>query len=342
MYTVFHHTFEYKRGSKRISERRVAVGLTSGPAAIDISNDYSFNGSSVAKAAREGFFPIKLLDIAVAFKCQDGNATVKADKTSILAEIGQDTFVLDDGVHGIVAASALHRVLAEGGPRKTQFIRAVHCGVERMSIDLPTSFTVLQRNTNLDTQTNLLLLLGRLENGPEVKYKELVLSTEVSVLSTGRSPKKAASYEQRQDGQAPTTWPAALWQITTLTALDLCAPVKELSSSIANLQSLTQLTLRECNQLEYLPEELKELSRLASLRIVRIHGCAELRTLSPCQKLLSCICLSQDSHKVVRKAEVHAIFQLPIETLMQFMPRLKAKLMDSCPQGCIGCHQPTP
>ena len=82
MYTVCPHTFKhrYKNRGPVIDDRRLAVGITTGFAEIDVSNNYSFNGCDAAKAAREGFFPIQLLETAVTFKCRDVEASVPKDR----------------------------------------------------------------------------------------------------------------------------------------------------------------------------------------------------------------------------------------------------------------------
>ena len=305
---------------KRVVERRDAVGITSDLAEIDVSN--------AAKAAREGFFPIKLLDIAIAFQCRRGNATVKEDQIRILNEIGEDTRILDDTVHGVVAASALHRVLAEGGERVTQFVKAVHSGVKRMTIQLPSSFSLQKQKKDLDTNENLNLLLV----GPVVKYKEMVLSTKLHTL------------------------PSSLWQITTLTMLELCAPFKELPSSIANLKSLTHLTLRECTQLECLPKELKDLHKL---EVFMMLGCKHLIELpaveGPITILVRCnpslkakfitilgesadglvkavsqlLPLLKEHNCSVRESVVSVLGRLPPEELAKVVPQLLLLLEDS-------------
>ena len=82
---------------------RGAVGIMSGLAAVD--------SSSMDKLAREQSFPLKLLDKGIDFMCVNGEASFAADRERILAEIGQKTFMLDNAVHGVVAVSAIDKVL---------------------------------------------------------------------------------------------------------------------------------------------------------------------------------------------------------------------------------------
>jgi len=394
MYTAHGHTFEYKKGNRTIKEKRFAVGITDTVigAAVDIEDKYSHGGFEAAQAARERPFPIKLLDMAVAFRCQEGKASILKDQKSILATIsaghgcrrssvagnqtndaapcaeavetlGQKgaTFVenssvlrvpawlldeddvlpaskalisagaqmdlqhqlggtamlistrprnpqntahqeyLNKSVHGMIAQIALHRVLMEdviderrigGKPEKDlhkqlqelqesltkakklspnadqsgiirkinnmearilkaqrgddtregRFTAAVHCNPE-MSIKLPVTGNLL----DLDTDANLDLLL----NNPDIKYENLTLST------------------------TRTTMPG-LWQITTLTTLDLHANFKQLTPSIGKLNSLAHLTLRQCPNLEALPEKLSD---LMNLTLLNIRECNALKTI---------------------------------------------------------------
>merc|ERR1712166_612117 len=95
MYTAYRHTFEYKKNHRTIKEKRFAVGLTDTAigAAVDIEDKYSLGGFEAAQAAREKPFPIKLLDLAVAFKCEEGKTSILTDQKHILAKItGSEIF----------------------------------------------------------------------------------------------------------------------------------------------------------------------------------------------------------------------------------------------------------
>lgn len=107
-------------GDDRDSWRRCAVGLTQGLAAID--------QIAYMKAQRERFFPLELLDKGVRFECKDGQASVEADRVSILAKIGDEQHALDAGVHCIIAASALRKAIDAGGEARERFFSAVRGG----------------------------------------------------------------------------------------------------------------------------------------------------------------------------------------------------------------------
>ena len=259
MYTVHKHQFQGFTAKdtsngyryKYETEYREAVGITlTGPIHIDFNSKWACHGgqkfdnavqnATNAKRQREAFFPIRLLEKAIQFHCQDGKASFEKDKDRILQEIGSDAEVLDVEVHGVVAAAALNRVLAaselKAGKQDQEdriciqdFSRAVKRGVPVMKIDLA---------THVDTESNLTMLLE------DAEYSGLVLSTKCEAL------------------------PDPLWQLkTTLTSLDICAPIKRLSSDITNLQALRHLTLRECKRLETLPDNLGELKKLNLLNI---------------------------------------------------------------------------
>ena len=244
------------------SVTRNAVGITSGPTAIDLvaqgsqqyCKDENSNIQSAidAKAEREVSFPIHLLEQACAFKCMDGEASREADKEKIRKKIEHEAEALDNSVHGTVAVSALHRVLQKGGKQALQFIDAVRRGVKDMTINLPTI---------LDNEETLAVLLSGPEEtmGPQetmgrgpLNYKTLLVSTLCDAL------------------------PAQLWRVQTLTSLDLRSPIKELPSSIADLRNLKYLTLRECKRLETLPDRMNEMS---SLCLLNIRFCSMLTAL---------------------------------------------------------------
>lgn len=98
------------------------VGITQGLAAVD--------GSISEKAKREQHFPIELLDKGIRFQCLHGAASVKADKELIIRTIGESSAALDDVVHGLIAVSALPRVL--GTAREEEFLRAMGKGRDKM------------------------------------------------------------------------------------------------------------------------------------------------------------------------------------------------------------------
>jgi len=174
--------------------------------------------------------------------------------------------------------------------REGRFTAAVHCNPE-MSIKLPVSGNFL----DLDTDANLDLLL----NHPDIKYEDLTLST------------------------TRTTMPG-LWQITTLTTLDLHANFKQLTPSIGKLNSLAHLTLRQCPNLEALPEKLSDLMNLTLLNIrecnalktipskvtdmtshayIHLYRCSKLRDLPQTQNLCRLGCEACNEEKLCSKCK---------------------------------------
>ena len=112
-------------------EKRAAVTLvTGGTAAVDFG--------AVQKQARERHFPVELLQKGVQFECREGNASVAADKSMILAAIGNDGHqLLDQTVHGIVAAAGLQVALEAGGTLRDEFLAAIRVGhLRKLSLTL--------------------------------------------------------------------------------------------------------------------------------------------------------------------------------------------------------------
>ena len=97
--------FFSERGTGHRIEEREAVGITQGRAECD-------NNQWVHKSVREAAFPLSLLELGVSFTCQEGQASIEADKDRILATIGDGAVELNDVVHGCVAASALTQALS--------------------------------------------------------------------------------------------------------------------------------------------------------------------------------------------------------------------------------------
>ena len=259
MYTALKHEIEGTEINRWFKQSREAVGITTGPAPIDVDptllrnrQQYSLENSEStganAKAQREVFFPIELLDKAIGFKCEDGKATRKEDEKRIQGAVGEEAQDIDTRLRGVVAEKALHRVFKEKANsdadekatvRVQNFVKAVQCGVQQMTINLP---------TDIDTDGNLAMLLS----GSNVKHKKLVLATSRSSLPDGT------------------------WLISTLTKLDIRAPISELPPSISELKHLKHLSLRECKVLKALPESLAELKQL---NLLNIRACPALETL---------------------------------------------------------------
>merc|ERR1711924_255018 len=111
-------------------------GITGGLAAVD--------STASDKDLREGSFPWALLDKALEFKCMEGQASVPADADRIKGAIEklqtystgglkeQGSTRLDRVVHGVVALSALSRVLGTSdSARRAKYMRALQNGEHR-------------------------------------------------------------------------------------------------------------------------------------------------------------------------------------------------------------------
>lgn len=120
LYTALEHT--NLRGAKQL-----AVGLCDGLAAVDLCDGSVRDTQLLAnkKAFREKFFPLKLTDIGIAFKCQEGSASRDQDKTKILTEIGDQAVLLNQRIHGVVAAAAMERVLRDNNKAQIERYLAV-------------------------------------------------------------------------------------------------------------------------------------------------------------------------------------------------------------------------
>lgn len=287
MYTAISHTYEYSitigypnpvdrriyESKKRIKERRTAVGITTGSVVVDVQGKYASEHSTDSKAAREKFFPNKLLDLGVGFRCQEGQASVEQDKDKILNEISEDTSFLDNAVHGVVAASAINRVLTEPrGKRAENFIQSIKRGCRDFTIKMP---KCLHKDFGSESDVLKLLLSGT------NAFRNLSISTTCKTL------------------------PPALWQLGALTSLELNVPtLSTLPSSIAKLGSLTHLALKECNNLESLPE----ISGMSSLTHLTLQECNKLEFLPDGSKRLSCIVL-EGCHQLQVPSELEAKVQ---------------------------------
>merc|ERR1712166_316017 len=125
------------------------------------------------KAEREKHFPIELIQRGVSFCCENGNASVESDKHKIMAEIGDDVTLLNDTVHGVVAAAALERVLKENSDNRHEFLAAVKRSPPReLTLDLTGSAG--------DTQENVTVVIEALAANGASKCEKLRLHSEVA------------------------------------------------------------------------------------------------------------------------------------------------------------------
>ena len=75
-----------------------AVAITDGLSARQTSAGH--------KRFQEEAFPLQLVDAGVGFECLKGRASMPEDEKRIKAAIGNDSTLLDDTVHGVVAHAA--------------------------------------------------------------------------------------------------------------------------------------------------------------------------------------------------------------------------------------------
>jgi hypothetical protein len=212
MYTAVDHT---------------AVGLVDGLAAVDADSE--------DKCLREQHFPLVLLDKGIEFKCKDGEASFPADQKRISDAIGKDATLLDEKVHGVVAAAALKGVLvADDIERRSKYLEAVRAGhVRKLHLDLCDS--------TADTEVVVAEVLAALDAD---YMEELQLRSEAL--------KNAES----------------VCNLTALHTLDLanCSGLTSLPESMKNLTALHTLHLDRCERLTSLPD----LSGLPNLEKVNI------------------------------------------------------------------------
>merc|ERR1712166_787704 len=125
--------------------KKLAVGITQDLVWVDC-------GDSSIKSDREQYFPLELIDRGVSFKCEDGAASVDADKVKILSEIGNQKTVLDEQIHAVVSGAVLQRVLSENHERRHLYLEAVRKGGP------PKQLSVFLGGNKEDSQANVIAL----------------------------------------------------------------------------------------------------------------------------------------------------------------------------------------
>ena len=122
------------RHNKEVSRHRAeAVGILDGLSEADAGS------GGGGKGRREAHFPQSVLDRALSFACADGEASVAADRTRILAAVdgGGGRMRVDETVHGVVAASSLSRGLLAGGETRALYLAALRTGrLTKLTLDL--------------------------------------------------------------------------------------------------------------------------------------------------------------------------------------------------------------
>ena len=197
---------------------QLAVGITHGLAAVDRGADY--------KTEREQHFPIHLIQLGIRFRCENGNASVESDKRKIIAEIGADATLLNDTIHGVVAAAALERVLKENSDNRHEFLEAVKRSP-------PRELRVNLRDSAGDTQENVTAVLEALAANGASKCEKLRLHSAVA-----------------------TEIPSCVGQLTALKLLNLadCSSLVSLPESVGQMTALETLYLNHCSSLVEVPD----------------------------------------------------------------------------------------
>jgi len=211
IYTALEH--------KSRGEQLLAVGITQGLAAVDYYS--AFN-----KTAREEHFPIELIQRGISFRCENGNASVESDKHKIMAEIGADATLLNDTVHGVVAAAALERVLKENSDSRHEFLEAVKSSPPReLRVDLTDSAG--------DMQENVTAVIEALAANGASKCEMLMLYSAVA-----------------------TEIPSCVGELTALKELYLhdCSSLVSLPESMGQMTALKELNLANCSSLVQVPD----------------------------------------------------------------------------------------
>ena len=218
-------------------EIRQAVGITQGLAAVD--------EMACSKAEREEYFPLALIDTGISFVCGEGQASVEEDRMRILTEIGDKASLLDETVHGVVAAAALERVLK--GANKCQAER--YLKVIRKSP--PTAELMLNfEDSEADSQATVSAVVEALAFRGTTKKLELQSEEAVEI-------------------------PECLGQLTALEELELneCTSLVALPETINGLTALQELDLGGCSSLVALPDTI---SKLTALKELNLHRCSSL------------------------------------------------------------------
>jgi len=218
MYTALEHVIN--SGGRYNEERKLAVGITQGLAAVD-------EGSAFYKTEREKHFPIDLIQCGITFCCENGNASVESDKRKIIAEIGTDATLLNDTIHGVVAAAALERVLKENSDNRHAFLEAVKRSPPReLRVDL--------RDSAGDTQENVTAVIEALAANGASKCEKLELHSRVA-----------------------TEIPSCVGELTALKTLSLnyCSSLVSLPESMGQMTGFEEaLSLEGCDSLVEVPD----------------------------------------------------------------------------------------
>jgi len=267
-----------------VQEQRQAVGITEGLGAHDRHQK--------DKQYRQLHFPPDLIEKGLKVACATAEATEKEDEIRILSQVGEKTRLLDETVHGMMAASVLRRVLQEGDSAKwRRYLKAIQTGhLSRIELDLvdckvelgresarppPKAASPLQRVATRP-QTDLL----------EQKLFEIFEALDPSCLVNMHISGVAIPCDR---------WWDRLLGFDKLTALDLNSSIGLTRlPGISALQQLKVLNLEHCVKLETLPEEICLLHSLVTLNLGMCTGLKslpeELGRLQMLEQLILCLC----------------------------------------------------
>jgi len=243
-------------------DKHTVVGITQGLAAVD--RDATF------KANRECAFPFKLLDLGLSFKFKKGKTSNANDNVKIKKAIGSQSSHMDSFVHGVVAVSALCRVVGHRGLERSQhYLLAIKQGkVSTMRFDLRgrTSVDVEQ------TWVNCLEVLNE-ESCKHLEMSTHELSAFPEMVSSLRGLECLTMYGCKQLVRLPKF----IGNLSELSQLRVHGPndLSALPNSASRLSSLTYLDLTHCAVLTHLPN----LASLKSLRRIYLKGCISLESL---------------------------------------------------------------
>ena len=243
MYTASDHMWKGKKWWAGMLERRSAVGIVDGCAAVDLDAE--------DKQLREKFFSMELLLKGTQFESKLGKASVEADRVRIIDDIGAKSTELDRCVQGKVATGGLMR--AVGTQYCEQFMEKVRQGkVRKLQLDLKTydeAFTeqVCELWKGFDASKLEELRVNNLQGPTDWLPTELLSQCAVLI-------------KMDLQGCSISALPESIGDCKSLTELNLReSSISALPESIGNCKSLTELDLRCCSKLQLSDHEKEQL-----------------------------------------------------------------------------------
>ena len=229
---------------------RKTLGITDGLCAQD--------EDPLSKRNREAGFPADLLSKGMEFQSSKGQASEPLDKDRILGFIGDESTLLDNALHGVVAVSSLSQALEERGDRLVQAVNALQTGrVRKLMLDL---------NQSEARGEDVLMVLEAL--GPELKILQITNCEALNQIPESMGTELSALKCMVFRGWSQLkNLPDSLGNLKQLTLLDLqgCKELEKLPESIVQLPILSQLILQGCSKLKTLPNDIGQLTLLDSL-----------------------------------------------------------------------------